>query len=270
MKNNMKLVTILLAAASIGFTGCSKESSVTSTPSSFQQNSSIPTNTNATSETLEIKNVSKAVKGDISQVDVTNIHSLKIQSDAASVTVIGDKQINQAELELSKGSSQGKDSNVTTSIQDGTLKIIIKNKLKIINTGPLPSITIRLPYKEFKSLEINNEFGNISVKSNLLVQHLNVRSSAGDITVKGVIGMESSNISTNFGNVEFALSDQPAHIEVNLSTKLGSIDNQVALEKETNTSKIVAKELHGYVGKDSSESATLNISTQVGEILFKS
>lgn len=101
------------------------------------------------------------------------------------------------------------------------------------------------------------------------VQHLNVSSSSGDITVTDVIGMESSNISTNVGNVEFALPDQPAPLYVNLSTKIGTIYNQVALEKTTNTTKVVSKELHGYVGKAQSESATLNISTQVGEILFK-
>ncbi len=262
---------ILLAAASIGLAGCTKESSVTSTPSMFQQNSSIPTNTIVVnSETSDIRNVSNAVKGDISQIDVTNIQSLKIQSNAAIVTVIGDKQINQAELELFKGNSQGMDPNVTTSIQDGTLQIILEQKQKkIINTGPLPSLTIRLPYKEFKSLEIDNKFGNISVESELSVQHLNVSSSAGDITVTDVIGMESSNISTNVGNVEFALPDQPVPLYVNLSTKIGTIDNQVALEKATNTTKVVSKELHGYVGKAQSESATLNISTQVGEILFK-
>ncbi|OPA77795.1 hypothetical protein BVG16_15330 [Paenibacillus selenitireducens] len=269
MNSNMKLAMILLAAASIGLAGCTKESSVTSTPSLFQQNSSISTNTNVNSETSEIRNVSNAVKGDISQIDVTNIHSLKIQSNAAIVTVIGDKQINQAELELSKGNSQGMDTNVTTSIQDGTLQIILENKQKIINTGPLPSLTIRLPYKEFKSLKIDNKIGNISVESELSVQHLNVSSSAGDITVTDVIGMESSKISTNVGSVEFALPDQPAPLYVNLSTKIGTIDNQVTLEKATNTTKFVSKELHGYVGKAQSESATLNISTQVGEILFK-
>ncbi|MDK8182572.1 DUF4097 family beta strand repeat-containing protein [Paenibacillus sp. UMB4589-SE434] len=269
MNNNMKIAMILLATASIGLAGCTKESSVNSTPSLFQQNSSISTNTIVNSETSDIKNVSHAVKGDISPIDVTNIHSLKIQSSAAIVTVKGDKQINQAELELFKDNSQGMDTNVTTSIQDGALQIILENKQKIINTGPLPSLTIRLPYKEFKSLEIDNKFGNISVESELSVQHLNVSSSAGDITVTDVIGMESSNISTDVGNVEFALPDQPAPLYVNLSTKIGTIDNQVALEKATNTKKVVSKELHGYVGKAQSESATLNISTQVGEILFK-
>lgn len=266
MNNNTKLAIILLAAASIGLAGCTKETSVTSTPSSLQQNASIPT---INSETPEIKNVSNAVKGDISQIDVTNIHSLKIQSNAAIVTVKGDKQINQAELEIPKGNSQGMDTNVTTLNQDGTLQIILKNKQKIINTEPLPSLTIRLPYKEFKSLEINNKVGNISVESELSIQHLNVSSGTGDVTVTDVIGMESSNISADVGSVEFALPDQPAPLYVNLSTKIGTIDNQVALEKETNTTKVVAKELHGYVGKAQSESATLNISTQVGEILFK-
>lgn len=158
---------------------------------------------------------------------------------------------------------------MTTSIQDGTLQIILENKQKIINTGPLPSLTIRLPYKEFKSLEIDTKYGNISVESELSVQHLNVSSGAGDITITDVIGMESSNISTNVGNVEFVLPDQPASLYVNLSTKIGTIYNQVALEKTTNTTKVVSKELHGYVGKAQSESATLNISTRVGEILFK-
>ncbi|KJB85737.1 hypothetical protein AZ66_22990 [Paenibacillus sp. E194] len=269
MNNNKKLAMILLAAASIGLAGCTKESSAISTPSSSQQNSSISTNTNVNSETSDIRNVSNTVKGDISQIDVNNIHSLKIQSNAAIITVIGDKQINQAELEVSKGNSQGMDTNVTTSIQDGTLQILLKNKLKIINTEPLPSLTIRLPYKEFKSLEIDNEVGNISVESELSVQHLNVSSGTGDVTVTDVIGMESSNISTDVGSVEFALPDQPAPLYVNLSTKIGTIDNQVALEKETNTTKIVAEELHGYVGKAQSESATLNIFTQVGEITFK-
>ncbi|BAH44627.1 hypothetical protein BBR47_36500 [Brevibacillus brevis NBRC 100599] len=240
MNNKMKLAMILLAAASIGLAVNS-----------------------------DIRNVSNEAKGDISQIDVTNIHSLKIQSDAAIVTVIGDKQINQAECELSKGNSHGMDTNVTKSIQDGTLQIILKNKLKIINTGPLPSLTIRLPYKEFKSLEIDNKLGNISVESELSVQHLNVSSSAGDVTVTDVIGMESSNISTSVGNVEFALPDQSAHLYVNLSTKLGKIDNQVPLEKATNTTTVVSKELHGYVGEAQSESATLNISTLTGEILFK-
>jgi len=260
---------ILLAAASIGLAGCTKESSVTSTPSMSQQNSSISTNTNANSETSEIKNVSNAVKGDVSQIDVTNIHSLKIQSSAAIVTVIGDKQIKQAELELFKGNSHGMDTNVTTSIQDGTLQIKLENKQKIINTGPLPSLTIRLPYKEFKSLEIDNKVGDISVESELSVKHLNVSSDTGVVTVTDVIGMESSNISTDVGSVEFALPDQPAPLYVNLSTKIGTIDNQVALEKETNTRKVESEELHGYVGKAQSESATLNISTQVGEITFK-
>lgn len=255
MNNNMKLAMILLAAASIGLAGC--------------KNSSILTNTIVNSKTSDIRNVSNAVKGDISQIDVTNIHSLKIQSSAAIVTVIGDKQINQAELELSKGNSHGMDANVTTSIQDGTLQIILENKQKIINTGPVPSLTIRLPYKEFKSLKIDNKLGNISVESELSVQHLNVSSSAGDITVTDVIGMESSNISTNVGNVEFALPHQPAPLDVNLSAKIGDIDNQVPLEKATKTTKVVSKELHGYVGKAQSESATLNISTQVGDILFK-
>ncbi|WP_152392973.1 DUF4097 family beta strand repeat-containing protein [Paenibacillus guangzhouensis] len=269
MKNNMKLAMILLAAASIGLAGCTKESSVTRTPSLFQQNSSISTNTNANSETSEIRNDSNAVKGDISQIDVTNIHSLKIQSSAAIVTVIGDKQLDQAELELSKGNSQGMDTNMTTSIQDGTLQIILENKQKIINTGPLPSLTIRLPYKEFKSLKIDNKIGNISVESELSVQDLNVSSNTGDITVTDVIGVESSNIFTNVGSVEFALPDQPAPLYVNLSTKIGTIDNQVTLEKAANTTTVVSKELHGYVGKAQSESATLNISTQVGDILFK-
>ena len=269
MSNNMKLTMILLAAASIGLAGCTKESSVISTPSLFQQNSSISTNTIVHSGTSDMRNVSNAVKGDISQIDVTNIHSLKIQSNAAIVTVIGDKQINQAEWELSKGNSLGMDTNVTTSIQDGTLQIILENKQKIINMGPLPSLTIRLPFKELKSLEIENKVGNISVESELSVQHLNVSSSTGDITVTDVIGRESSNISTNVGSVEFALPDQPAPLNVNLSTKIGTIDNQVALEEATNTTKVVSKELHGYVGKAQSESATLNISTQVGEILFK-
>jgi len=133
----------------------------------------------------------------------------------------------------------------------------------------LPSLTIRLPYKEFKSLEIANKVGNISVESKLSVQHFNVSSDTGDVTVTDVMGMESSNISTDVGSVEFALPDQPAPLYVNLSTKMGTIDNQVALEKETHTTKIVSKELHGYVGKAQSESATLNISTQVGEITFK-
>jgi len=256
LNNNIKLAMILLVAASIGLAGCSK---VTSPSSLFQQNASISTNTNG----------SNAVKGDISQIDVTNILSLKIQSNAAIVTVIGDKQINQAELELFKGDSYGMDTNVTTSTQDGTLQIILENKQKIINTGPLPSLTIRLPYKEFKSLEIENKMGNISVASELWVQHLNVSSSAGDITVTDVIGVESSNISNNVGNVEFALPDQPAPLNVNLSTTIGKIYNQVPLEKTTNTTKVVSKELHGYVGKAQSESATLNISTQVGDILFK-
>jgi len=57
--------------------------------------------------------------------------------------------------------------------------------------------------------------------------------------------------------------------DVNLSTKLGNIDNQVPLEKATNTTSVVSKELNGYVGEAQSESATLNISTQVGEFLFK-
>ncbi|MGG3310796.1 DUF4097 family beta strand repeat-containing protein [Paenibacillus lautus] len=269
MNNNMRLAMILLAAASIGLAGCTKESSATSIPSSSQQNYSISTNTIVNSETSDIRNVSNAVKGDISRIDVNNIHSLKIKSNVAAVTVIGDKQIKQAEWELSKGNSKGKDTNVTTSIKDGTLLIILENKQKIINTGPLPSLTIRLPYKELKSLEIDTKYGNISVESELSVQHLNVSSSSGDITVTDVIGMESSNISTNVGNVEFALPDQPAPLYVNLSTKIGTIYNQVALEKTTNTTKVVSKELHGYVGKAQSESATLNISTQVGEILFK-
>ncbi|KPV60069.1 hypothetical protein QJ48_07620 [Paenibacillus sp. A3] len=249
MNSNMKLAMILLAAASIVLAGCTKESSVTSTPSSSQQNSS--------------------VKGDNSQIDVNNIHSLKIKSDVATVTVIGDKQINQAEWELSKDNS--KDTNVTTSIQDGTLLIMLKQKQKIsINTGPLPSLTIRLPYKDFNSLEIDNGLGNISVESELSVQHLNVSSStSGDITVKDVIGKKSSNISTNLGKVEFDLPNQLAPLNVSLSAKLGNIDNQVSLEKATNTKTVVSNELHGYVGEAQSESATLNISTQTGEILFK-
>ncbi|NRS49713.1 DUF4097 family beta strand repeat-containing protein [Brevibacillus sp. HB2.2] len=270
MNNNMKLAMILLAAASIGIAGCTKESSVTSTQSSSQQNASIPTNTIANSETSDIKNVSNAGKGDISQIDVTNIHSLKIQSNAAIVKVIGDKQITQAEWELSKGSSQGIDTNVTTSIQDGTLQIMLKQEQKkLINTDQLPSLTIHLPYKDFKSLEIVNEVGDIFIESELSVQHLNVSSSAGNITVTDVIGKESSNISTNLGNVEFALPDQLAPLYVSLSTEMGNIDNQVNLEKATNTTSVVSKELHGYVGKAQSENATLNISTQVGEILFK-
>ncbi|XOK61093.1 DUF4097 family beta strand repeat-containing protein [Paenibacillus elgii] len=249
MNNNMKLTMILLAAASIVLAGCTKESSVTSTPSSSQQNSS--------------------VKGDNSQIDVNNIHSLKIKSDVATVTVIGDKQINQAEWELSKDNS--KDTDVTTSIQDGTLLIMLKQKQKIsINTGPLPSLTIRLPYKDFNSLEIDNGLGNISVESELSVQHLNVSSStSGDITVKDVIGKKSSNISTNLGKVEFDLPNQLAPLNVSLSAKLGNIDNQVSLEKATNTKTVVSNELHGYVGEAQSESATLNISTETGEILFK-
>ncbi|OPH53552.1 hypothetical protein BC351_06725 [Paenibacillus ferrarius] len=270
MNNNMKLAMILLVTASIVLAGCTKESSVTNTPSSSQQNSSIPTNTNVNSETSDIGDVSDAGQGDTSQIDVNNIHSLKIKSNAATVTVIGDKQIKQAKWKLSKGNSQGMDTNVTTSIQDGTLQIMLKQKQqKIINTGPLPSLTIHLPYKDFKSLEIDNEFGNISVKSELSVQHLNVSSSAGNITVTDVIGMESSNISTTLGNVVFALPDQSAPLYVNLSTKLGNIDNQVPLKKATNTTTVVSKELHGYVGEAQSESATLNISTQTGEILLK-
>ncbi|MFE1625305.1 hypothetical protein ACFLFF_01015 [Brevibacillus reuszeri] len=270
MNNNAKIAMILLAAASIGLAGCTKESSATSTSSSSQQNTSIPTNTIANSATSETRNVSNEVKGDISQIDVNNIHSLKIQGNAAIVTVIGDKQINQAEWELSKGNSKGMDTNVTTSIQDGTLQIMLKQEQnKIVNTDPLPSLTIHLPYKDFKSLEIDNEFGNIFVESELSVQHLNVSSIAGNITVTDVIGMESSNISTNLGNVDFALPDQSAPLYVNLSTKLGNIDNQVPLEKATNTTTVVSKELHGYVGEAQSQSATLNISTQAGEILFK-
>ncbi|GLI07763.1 hypothetical protein YDYSG_37930 [Paenibacillus tyrfis] len=249
MNNNMKLAMILLAAASIVLAGCTKESSVTSTPSSSQQNSS--------------------VKGDNSQIDVKNIHSLKIKSDVATVTVIGDKQINQAEWELSKDNS--KDTDVTTSIQDGTLLIMLKQKQKIsINMGPLPSLTIRLPYKDFNSLEIDNGLGNISVESELSVQHLNVSTStSGDITVKDVIGKKSSNISTNLGKVEFDLPNQLAPLNVSLSAKLGNIDNQVSLEKATNTKTVVSNELHGYVGEAQSESATLNISTETGDILFK-
>lgn len=270
MNNNMKLTMILLAAASIVLAGCTKESFVTSTPSSSQQNSSIPTNKIVNSETSDNGNVSNTVKGDISQIDVNNIHSLKIKSSAATVTVIGDKQINQAEWELSKGHSKGMDTNVTTSIQDGTLLIMLKQEQKkSINTGPLPSLTIRLPYKDFNSLEIDNGFGNISVESELSVQHLSVSSSAGNITVTDVIGKKSSNISTNLGNVEFNLPDQSAPLYVNLSTKLGNIDNQVSLEKATNTATVVSKELHGYVGEAQSESATLNISAQTGDILFK-
>ncbi|WP_188068733.1 DUF4097 family beta strand repeat-containing protein [Brevibacillus brevis] len=270
MNNNMKSAMILLVAASIVVAGCTKESSVTSTPSSSQQNASIQTNTIVNSETSDIRNVSNAVKGDISQIDVNSIHSLKIQGNAAIVTVIGDKQINQAKWELSSGNSQGIDTNVTTSIQDGTLQIMLKQKQqKIINTEPLPSLTIHLPYKDFKSIEIDNEIGNISVESELSVQHLNVSSSAGNITVTDVIGLESSNIFTNLGNVEFALPDQSAPLHVNLSTKLGNIDNQVPLENATNSTTVVSKELHGYVGEAQSESATLNISTQAGDILFK-
>ncbi|BAH41764.1 hypothetical protein BBR47_07870 [Brevibacillus brevis NBRC 100599] len=270
LNNNIKLAMILLAAASIGIAGCTKESSVTSTQSSSQQNASIPTNAIVNSETSDIKNVSNAVNGDISQIDVTNIHSLKIQSNAAIVKVIGDKQINHAEWELSKGSSKGIDTNVTTSIQDGTLQIMLKQEQKkLINTDPLPSLTIHLPYKDFKSLEIDNEVGNIFIESELSVQHLKVSSNAGNITVTDVIGKESSNISTNLGNVEFALPDQLAPLYVSLSTEMGNIDNQVNLEKATNTTSVVSKELHGYVGEAQSENATLNISTQVGEILFK-
>ncbi|WP_312113234.1 DUF4097 family beta strand repeat-containing protein [Brevibacillus reuszeri] len=270
MNNNMKLAMILLAAASIGLAGCTKESSATSTSGSSQQDSTILTNTIVNSETSDIKNVSNTLKGDISQIDVKNIHSLKIQGTAAIVTVIGDKQINQAQWEFSKSNSNGMDANVTTSIQDGTLQIMLKQEQKkIINTEPLPSLTIHLPYKDFKSLEIDNEFGNIFVESELSVQHLNVSSIAGNITVTDVIGMESSNISTNLGNVEFTLPDQSAPLYVNLSTKLGNIDNQVPLEKATNTTTVVSKELHGYVGEAQSESPTLNISTQAGEILFK-
>lgn len=249
MNNNMKLAMVLLVAGSIVLAGCTKESSVTSTPSSSQQNSS--------------------VKGDNSQIDVKNIHSLKIKSDVATVTVIGDKQINQAEWELSKDNS--KDTDVTTSIQDGTLLIMLKQKQKIsINMGPLPSLTIRLPYKDFNSLEIDNGLGNISVESELSVQHLNVSTStSGDITVKDVIGKKSSNISTNLGKVEFDLPNQLAPLNVSLSAKLGNIDNQVSLEKATNTKTVVSNELHGYVGEAQSESATLNISTETGDILFK-
>ncbi|OPA77391.1 hypothetical protein BVG16_13085 [Paenibacillus selenitireducens] len=269
MNNHMKLAMILLAAASIGLVGCTKESSVTRAPSSSQHNSSIQTNI-VNLETSDIRNVSNAVKEDISQIDVSNIHSLKIQSNAATVTIIGGKQINQAEWELSKGNSKGMDTKVTTSIKDGTLQINLQQKKKrIINTGPLPSLTIRLPYKDFKSLEIDNEFGNISVESELSVQHLDVSSSAGNISVTNVIGMESSNISTDLGNVVFALPDPSAPIYVNLSTQLGNIDNQVPLDKETKTTMVVSNELHGYVGEVQSESATLNISTQVGDILFK-
>ncbi|GMX62709.1 hypothetical protein Elgi_25160 [Paenibacillus elgii] len=249
MNNNMKLAMVLLVAGSIVLAGCTKESSVTSTPSSSQQNSS--------------------VKGDNSQIDVKNIHSLKIKSDVATVTVIGDKQINQAEWELSKDNS--KDTDVTTSIQDGTLLIMLKQKQKIsINMGPLPSLTIRLPYKDFNSLEIDNGLGNISVESELSVQHLNVSTStSGDITVKDVIGKKSSTISTNLGKVEFDLPNQLAPLNVSLSAKLGNIDNQVSLEKATNTKTVVSNELHGYVGEAQSESATLNISTETGDILFK-
>ncbi|GED73083.1 hypothetical protein BRE01_67850 [Brevibacillus reuszeri] len=57
--------------------------------------------------------------------------------------------------------------------------------------------------------------------------------------------------------------------DINLSTKPGNIDNQVPLEKATNTTTIVSKELHGYVGEAQSESASLNISTQADEICSK-
>lgn len=270
LNNNMKLAIILLSAASIGLVGCAKESSILDAVNSSQNNNNSSILATVPSETGQISNVSYSTKEDNSRIDVSNIHSLKIQSTAAKVTVIGDKHIKQAEWELSKGKSDGIEVNVTTSIEDGTLDIHLKQKKKrVINTGPLPSLTVRLPYKDFKSLEIHNDFGSISVESGLMPQHLTVSSNAGDITVTDVIGKESSNITTAFGNVIFNLPNQSEPVSVNLSTKMGSIDNQVALEKATNTAMFVSNELQGYVGAAQSDCASLNISTEVGDIQFK-
>lgn len=75
---------------------------------------------------------------------------------------------------------------MSATINDNTLTIQLNSKQKnALNTGPLPTLNVHVPIKDYETLEISNEFGRISLesKSGLYPRNLVVSGSAVQATL---------------------------------------------------------------------------------------
>lgn len=261
-----KLACILLSTASISLAGCASDNESSAEWNTSVTTSSIPVISEKASTALSKVSASDHKKA---KSDINNVHTIRILSTAANITVVGDPKLSQAQWELKDGKSSTMETTVSSTINDNTLTIQLNSKQKnALNTGPLPNLNVHVPIKDYDTLEISNEFGRISLesKSGLYPRNLVVSGSASDITSSNVIGTESSKLHTEFGKISYDLPKKLEALYVDLSTSMGSINNHVDLNEESESNQFVSKKVKGHVGSPKADSPTLQLSTQVGKI----
>ncbi|WP_268623666.1 hypothetical protein [Paenibacillus alvei] len=261
-----KFACILLSTASISLAGCASDHATTAASNTSVTEVSSSAISEKGSTALSKVSTSNPKK---KQFDVNQIHTIRIQSTAAHITVIGDHQLSQAQYELIDGTSSSMETDVSGTINDNTLTIKLHSKQKsFINTDSPPSLIVRVPVKDYDTLEINNDFGKLSLESEsgLYPSHLVVNGSASDISSSNVMGMKSTKLHTEFGKITFDLPEKLESLAVELSTNMGSITNNVELDGASTSNMIVSKKVKGHIGAANTKSPSLLISTQVGEI----
>lgn len=261
-----KFACILLSTVSISLAGCASDNESSAEWNTSVTTSSIPVISEKAATALSKVSASEHDK---TKSDITHVHTIRILSTAANITLVGDPKLSQAQWELKDGKSSTMETTVSSTINDNTLTIQLNSKQKNdLNIGPLPTLNVHVPIKDYDTLEISNEFGRISLESEsgLYPRNLVVSSSASDITSSNVIGTESSKLHTEFGKISYELPEKLEALYVDLSTSMGSINNHVELNEESESNQFVSKKVKGYIGSPKADSPTLQLSTHVGKI----